>query len=134
MAPFSVRFIGTCTCVPSGPDQDITCMVLDHSIMIDTGWNGAINMLAHGEDPNFINFLFMRNKRVIGFYYLVHSFANGVQLTFGNFVCLSVYLYMEKISFRYCMFNISLSLRQNIIYRLGQYKAKRANISTHGRL
>ncbi len=59
MAPFSVRFIGTCTCVPSGPDQDSTCMVLDHSIMIDTGWNGAINMLAHGEDPNFINFLFI---------------------------------------------------------------------------
>jgi ribonuclease BN (tRNA processing enzyme) len=59
MAAFSLCFVGTSACVPSGPDQDSSCMVLDHSIMIDTGWNGALAMLAHGEDPNFIDYLFI---------------------------------------------------------------------------
>ncbi|NOY83162.1 MAG: MBL fold metallo-hydrolase [Kiritimatiellaeota bacterium] len=53
-----VRILGAATVVP-GADQDTACVLLDGRILVDTGWNSAVNMLHYGEDPMQVDWLFI---------------------------------------------------------------------------
>lgn len=59
MEGFTLRILGTCTSYPAGAGQDCSCMLLDHSVMVDTGMAGVHRLLDCGEDPNAIDFLFI---------------------------------------------------------------------------
>lgn len=55
---FALRILGTCTSYPTA-GQDCTCMLLDHSVMVDTGMAGVHGLLNAGEDPCAVDYLFI---------------------------------------------------------------------------
>lgn len=58
MSDVSLRVLGTCTATPEA-HQDCTCFLLDHSIMIDTGFSGVVDLLNCGEDPLGVDYVFI---------------------------------------------------------------------------
>lgn len=58
MCAFPLKILGTCTATPEA-HQDCTCMLLDHNIMIDTGFAGVVDLLNYGEDPNKVDYVFI---------------------------------------------------------------------------
>lgn len=53
-----VRFLGTATVTP-GAGADTACVLLDDAVLVDTGWNAAINMLQYDRDPLAVRTLFI---------------------------------------------------------------------------
>ncbi|MBT3289074.1 MAG: MBL fold metallo-hydrolase [Victivallales bacterium] len=53
-----VTVVGSATVVPE-VDQDTACLLVNDDHMIDTGWNGAMNMIRYGADPLKVDYLFI---------------------------------------------------------------------------
>jgi len=54
----SVRILGAATAVP-GPGQDTSCVLINGHVLVDAGWNAAVNMQAWGTDPTALDALFI---------------------------------------------------------------------------
>jgi len=53
-----ICFLGTGTVTPQA-GRDTACVLLNGTVLVDTGWNAAINMLQYGYEPLAVNTVFI---------------------------------------------------------------------------
>lgn len=52
-----VLFLGVSSAWP-GDGEDTACYLVNGRILIDTGWNAAVNMQTHGARPTDVDYVF----------------------------------------------------------------------------
>ena len=91
----TLTFIGTDTCVPQ-PDDDTASFLLNDHILVDCGWNAAINMSRFGHTPLDLDWVLITHCHqdhylgLAGVIFYIGLRGQGQELAVGLVISLAV--------------------------------------------